>query len=100
MISMQVKIENKIKELLQPEYLKVVNESMNHSGDAQESHFKLVIVSDYFIDMSLINRHRIINKLFKQEMQEGIHALAIHTYTVSEWEKRRTPPESPLCKSK
>lgn len=96
----QTIIENKIKELIKPEHLKVVNESMNHSGNSKESHFKLVIVSDYFIDMPLLNRHRTINNLFKKEMQTGIHALAIHTYTLAEWGLRNKAPDSPLCHSK
>lgn len=100
MSNMQITIENRIKASLNIGYLEVVNESMNHAGDAKESHFKLIIVSDDFVDIKLINRHRLINNFFKQEMQESIHALAIHTYTIDEWKNRRIVPQSPLCQSK
>jgi stress-induced morphogen len=88
-------MENHLKELLQtvfnPTHLEVVNESGNHSGNREDSHFKIVVVSDDFEDVSLINRHRKINELFKEELQE-IHALAMHTYTPSEWELKSEAP--------
>jgi BolA protein len=93
-------MENHLKELLQtvfnPTHLEVVNESGNHSGNREDSHFKIVVVSDDFEDVSLINRHRKINELFKEELQE-IHALAMHTYTPSEWELKSEAPTSPNC---
>ena len=49
--------------------------------------------------MKLIDRHRFINKLFADELNH-IHALAMHTYTPKEWEKRKAAPDSPECSSK
>jgi BolA protein len=49
--------------------------------------------------MRLIDRHRFINKLFAEELSH-IHALAMHTYTPKEWQKRQSAPESPECSSK
>jgi len=49
--------------------------------------------------MKLIDRHRFINKLFADELKH-IHALAMHTYTPIEWEKRNSAPDSPECSSK
>ena len=81
---------------LNPMYLKVINESNNHSGPATESHFKLVVVSDHFTDFKLIDRHRFINQLFKEELHH-IHALAMHTYTPNEWKMKNDIPNSPQC---
>jgi BolA protein len=93
-------MENHLKELLQtvfnPTHLEVINESGNHSGNREDSHFKIVVVSDDFEGVSLINRHRKINELFKEELQE-IHALAIHTYTNNEWSAKKSAPASPHC---
>ena len=50
-----------------------------------ESHFSILIVSDEFINMSLINRHKLVYKLFKENLTKEIHALQIKTYTKSEW---------------
>jgi len=99
MTSMQSHLEEQLQIALSPSHLEVINESSNHSGLATESHFKLVVVSEDFTEMKLIDRHRFINKLFKEELGH-IHALAMHTYTPSEWRSRQSSPDSPLCASK
>ena len=99
MTSMQSHLEIQLSTALTPSHLEVINESNNHSGPATESHFKLVVVSKDFEEMKLIDRHRFINKLFKEELGH-IHALAMHTYTPGEWELRQQSPDSPLCASK
>jgi len=99
MTNMQFHLEEQLKVALEPSHLEVINESSNHSGPATESHFKLVVVSEAFIEMKLIDRHRFINKLFKEELSH-IHALAMHTYTPNEWQARQSSPDSPLCASK
>jgi len=96
---MQSHLEVQLTTALEPSYLEVINESGNHSGPATESHFKLVVVSETFAEMKLIDRHRFINKLFKEELSH-IHALAMHTYTPSEWDARQSAPDSPLCHTK
>ncbi len=97
------KIDNMEQHLIQqltaalsPSYLQVINESANHAGANTQSHFKLVVVSGYFVDLKLIERHRFINKLFAEELK-FIHALAIHTYTPDEWSKKNAAPDSPKC---
>jgi len=99
MISMQNHLEEQLQLVLEPEFFEVVNESSQHSGPATESHFKIVVVSSNFNQMKLIDRHRFINKLFADELKH-IHALAMHTYTPIEWEKRNSAPDSPECSSK
>jgi len=56
-------------------------------------------VSHYFSDLRLIDRHRFINQLFKEELGH-IHALAMHTYTPDEWAMKGGAPASPQCSSK
>ena len=99
MNNMEEHINIQLKLALSPEYLEVVNESSQHSGPATESHFKIVVVSSKFDKMKLIDRHRFINKLFAEELQH-IHALAMHTYTIDEWQKRQGAPDSPKCSTK
>ncbi len=93
---MQQHLEEMLTLTFAPSYLEVVNESHNHSGDRTESHFKIIVVSEKFEGMSLLNRHRSINELFREELTH-IHALAMHTYTPSEWHKKTTKPMSPKC---
>ncbi len=99
MTSMENHIKSQLELALETEYCEVVNESSQHSGPATESHFKIVVVSSDFDEMKLIDRHRFINKLFTDELKH-IHALAMHTYTPKEWEKRQVAPNSPECSTK
>ncbi|TDF38168.1 transcriptional regulator BolA [Alteromonadaceae bacterium M269] len=95
----QQKIEQKLLAEYQPAHLQVINESGNHNVPAgSESHFKVVMVSDIFAGKRLIQRHRLINSLLKDELANDIHALALHTYTPEEWEKQFGEyPTSPNC---
>ncbi|MBT7332986.1 MAG: BolA family transcriptional regulator [Gammaproteobacteria bacterium] len=93
------RIELALQAGLQVLHLEVLNESHNHSGPADaQSHFKVVLVSPEFEGQSRIQRHRVINALVQSEFDAGMHALAIHPYTESEWRARfGEAPMSPSC---
>ncbi|BAS68105.1 MAG: BolA family transcriptional regulator [Gammaproteobacteria bacterium] len=95
-MDMQQHLTEQLTTALSPAHLQVLNESKNHSGPATQSHFKLIVVSDEFTGLKLIDRHRFINQLFKEELTH-IHALAMHTYTPSEWKMKQGAPASPQC---
>ena len=96
-MSMQTTIEQKLNELLKPEFLDIINESTMHSGPATESHFKVIAVSEEFQGKMLIARHRMINAALADELQ-SIHALSLHTMTPDEYfEKGGDVAESPDC---
>jgi BolA protein len=84
---------------LQPVHLEIENESPKHGIPASmEKHFRVVIVSDVFADMSRVERHRKVNDLFAEEFKEGIHALSIQAYAPVEWQKRSGQANaSPEC---
>ncbi|MGO4839805.1 BolA family protein, partial [Rhizobiaceae sp. 2RAB30] len=42
-----------------------------------ETHFRVRIVSPAFAGMSRIDRHRAVNRLLADELDAGVHALAI-----------------------
>ncbi len=94
------RIEEKLAVAFDPAHLEVVNESGNHNvPDGSETHFKVVIVSETFVGERLINRHRRVNETLAAELAGGVHALAIHTYTESDWQKRfGNAPMSPPCR--
>ena len=93
---MKTHLQQQLETAFNPTHLEVINESHNHSGEATESHFKLIVVSEEFEGLKLIDRHRKINALFREELQ-NIHALAMHTYTPEEWLKKGNAPNSPKC---
>ena len=93
-------IEKKLIDAFQPSHLDVINESNNHNvPPGSESHFKVVIVAKAFEGERLIKRHRLINAVLAEELAEKIHALALHTYTESQWQEQyaNNTPRSPNC---
>lgn len=91
-------ITDKLEQNFHPEHLEVTNESHMHNvPDGSESHFKVLIVCDDFKGKMLIARHRMINKVLEEELNDGIHALALHTMTMQEWFEKGGTPESPEC---
>ena len=82
------------------EHLFLENESSKHNVPPDsESHFKLVIVSDDFIEMTKVKRHKIIYQTLVETMKK-IHALSIQAFTIEEF---NTNPEillSPDCSNK
>ena len=83
-------IENKIKAIintnLSPSILNIINESSMHNVPTNsESHFKIIIVSDIFKDVTSVNRHKIIYKTLGSVMDD-IHALSIYAFDINEFD--------------
>lgn len=81
-----------------PIHLEVLNESAGHGGyfPGKESHFKVIIVSDAFDGLRLVQRHQKIYAVAAELLSpEKIHALAIHAYIATEWQGEA--PNSPEC---
>ncbi|RUM92834.1 MAG: BolA family transcriptional regulator [Thiomicrospira sp.] len=95
-MSLQQQIENKISNAFDVTFMQMENESHMHSGPAQESHFKLTLVSPAFEGMNKVKRHQAVYKALSDEMPL-FHALALHTYSPSEWEENPIVVDSPLC---
>jgi BolA protein len=96
---LEITITEKLTEQFNPEVLQVTNESYLHSVPAgSESHFKVVLVSDQFVGSRLVQRHQAIYAQLVEELKGPVHALALHTYTASEWsENQGGAPDSPDC---
>ncbi len=78
----QKRIEKNILSGLKVENLEVLNNSHLHKGHlgddgTMETHYKVVIKSDYLSDMSRVSAHKEINRLLKGEFDGGLHALEI-----------------------
>ena len=97
-MNMQQTITRKLEEAFAPDHLEVVNESHMHNvPEGSESHFKVVVVSDAFDGKMLLARHRLVNKALADELDGGIHALALHTMTMQEWFEKGKAADSPPC---
>lgn len=72
---------------LSPSHLEVVNESSGHGGyfPGKESHFKVIVVSEIFAGLRLVQRHQKIYAVAGDLLSPGkIHALAIHAFLPEE----------------
>lgn len=72
---------------LKPILLQVDNDSHLHQGTRTESHFKVLIVSERFVGLNLIQRHRLVYEIIGDVMQK-IHALQLNTWTPEQFEKK------------
>lgn len=100
MNSRGARLQNILAENLQPLHMEINNESHLHSVPANsETHFKVLIVSNVFSDISRIDRQRLVNDLVKFELQSGLHALAQRLLSPSEWEAQKAQLQfrSPEC---
>ena len=81
-MSIKDRIRIRLQQALDPVRLDVVDESHRHIGHAGyreggETHFRVEVVSQAFAGKSRLDRHRVINGLLTEELQERVHALAI-----------------------
>jgi len=97
-MSMQQAIHARLQ-TLEPQHLDIVNESHMHGGPATESHFKVTLVSGAFDGVRAVQRHQKVYGLLSEQLQGGVHALALHLYAPDEWAQRETDvPASPDCR--
>jgi BolA protein len=80
------RIHRKLTEAFAPKWLEVIDESAKHAGhvgsrSGGETHFRVKIASDFFIDMTKVVAHRAIYQILSDDMKEGgIHALALEVW--------------------
>jgi BolA protein len=106
-------IEKKIRETFKVDELEITDESHLHGGHSgnyknpdthkRETHLKILVVSNDFSGMPLVERHRKIEGLLSEERKKGLHALTLRALTSLEVQNK---PElldnfaSPACRSK
>lgn len=96
--SRRERIEQAVRTALRPVHLELLDESHMHSKKgAGETHFKLVVASELFVERSRIERHRLVNAALKDELATGLHALTLSLFTPTEWEREPTVLASPEC---
>ena len=73
----------RLRELLQPASLEVIDESGQHNGHAGANgtgfgtHFRVKIASPLFAGKSPVARHRLVYDALQDFIDQGLHALAI-----------------------
>lgn len=99
-MSRRERIEQQLITEFSPIYLSVEDESSNHHvPENAQTHFKIVMAAEQFASLSRINRHKLLNKLLKNEFDNGMHALSMHLYSPEEWQLQSTTIlQSPSCR--
>ncbi|MBY0402260.1 MAG: BolA family transcriptional regulator [Cyanobacteria bacterium] len=89
-------IAEKIKEALSAVHVELVDNSWMHAGHAGASgggsHLHITIVSPVFEGISLLEQHRKVHQVLKEEMAHAIHALELVTLTPAKWEEKTKSP--------
>jgi BolA protein len=70
---------------------------MHSVPKGSETHFKVVVVSEAFQGVSLVDRHKTVNNLLAPEFSTGLHALSILAKTPEQWDKSSKVDPSPAC---
>ena len=98
--SIENKIINTLNESMNISLLKILDESYMHNvpEDAM-SHFKIVIVSNDFSNLSQLQRHKLVYKHLGNIMDD-IHALSIQSFNEVEFKLNPTILDSPECAHK
>lgn len=93
----QAVIEERLASAFAP--LHVVVENTSHGRKEDESHFKVVVVSEAFEGKRLVGRHRAVNAaVCEPDGSLGFHSLEIGAAkTPAEWELDSAVPPSPKC---
>lgn len=83
------RMEQKLRDALQPERLDIIDESHRHAGHGGshpdgETHFRIQIVSATFTGKSQVARQRQVYDLLAEEMRERVHALQLQTLAPGE----------------
>ena len=87
--AMADRLRAKLVAALHPSSLTIVDESARHAGHAGareggETHFRVRIVSVEFAGLSRVERQRRVYAAVAGEIADGIHALALTTFTPEE----------------
>lgn len=98
--TIQTEIVNTLNDAMDISSLKIINESHMHNVPKKsETHFKAVIVSNDFNDLTTLKRHKLVYKNLDSIMNK-IHALSIHTFNEDEFKQNPLILDSPECANK
>lgn len=94
------RIKDILSQALAPSVLEIEDESQGHSGHRTETHFKVLIVSEFFQGLSRLDRQRKLNDLLKSEFENGLHALTQRALSPQEFADKKDALDfiSPECR--
>ena len=85
-MDIQTQIEAKLKAALEPERLRIDNDSKRHAGPATDSHYRIIVVSNAFEGVSRVQRQRLVYTCLSEELTGPVHAIQMKCLTPTEYE--------------
>ena len=86
-------IQNKLEEHIDVKYIEISDTTgrhVNHHNFDGGHHLSAIIVSNNFISIDLIDRHRMVYNALSSLIKNEIHAFSMKTFTESEWNSHVT----------
>ncbi len=82
MKSVADRMADMLREAFAPSHLQVVDDSAKHAGHAGarpegNTHFSVIMLSDAFVGMNRVARHRAVYAALDPFFKNGLHALSI-----------------------
>ncbi len=89
-------LEETLRLALHPDFLEVLDDSAKHRGHAGArqgggGHYIVTVVAPAFEGKTLIEQHRLVNEALKTLFGSEIHALALQTYSPTQWQSKAKP---------
>lgn len=80
-------IIEQVKVLVEKEIPGSIVKTKNLTGNHSHLHLGILVVSEKFEGMMLIDQHQMIMDLLKEDLKEAIHAVQIKTMTPKKYER-------------
>jgi len=84
------KISNLLSSNLQVHHLDIIDDSAKHQSHKKDSsggHYTMILISNDFIELDLLTRHKKVYRILDTLMKTEIHALSMKLMTVEEFKK-------------
>ena len=82
---MATRIQTQLQAAFEPTQVSVENESWMYKK-GEDTHFKVLLVSEHFQNKSAIERQRLVHQTLASEWATGLLSLSIAAKTPQEWE--------------
>ena len=89
-VDTRARIEQKLRDALDPVEIDVIDQSAAHAGHAGAAsgggHYRVILVAQAFEGLSQVQRQRRVYEILTDEMRSSIHALSMTCLSRTEYE--------------
>ncbi|QCI22304.1 BolA/IbaG family iron-sulfur metabolism protein [Buchnera aphidicola] len=84
------KINQCLRSELKINFIKIYDDSSFHNYSKKNlTHIRMVIVSNDFLNQTILTRHRVIFAILSKIKKDKIYSITLSTYTSREWEYKK-----------